>query len=134
MKRLLAVIGCIVLLAGCKQEVLNPPPATYVLKQNYPNPFVDSTTIEYGIPNLSPGSGPNIKIIVYDRFNRKQATLISAVNHPAGSGFTLMYDGRGANGTKIGTGIYYVEMQRSETQILGPAEVEVVARIAIFKR
>ncbi|KAB2922053.1 MAG: hypothetical protein F9K22_12605 [Bacteroidetes bacterium] len=134
MRYALAVIGCIMLLAGCRQEIENAPPPTYVLHQNRPNPFRDSTTVEYGIPYLGSGAaGPNVRLAVVDRFGRRQATIVTSVNHPAGM-FTVSYHGIGLNGRKLEMGIYYIELQTYDLSLLDAADTEVAARIAIFKQ
>ena len=41
-------------------QISKPIPTTFSLFQNYPNPFNPSTTIEYGIPQCSPGKNSSI--------------------------------------------------------------------------
>lgn len=126
---------CIALFTGCAEQLVNnPPPATYELKQNYPNPFVDSTVVEYGIPFLGTNmSGPYIKIIVYDRFHRKQTTLVDQVNHAAGQ-FKVTWYGNGINGVKVSPGIYYIELHQNHAFFSDNDPVEVIVRIAALKQ
>ncbi|MFI5144081.1 MAG: T9SS type A sorting domain-containing protein [Ignavibacteria bacterium] len=47
-------------------------PKSYVLENNYPNPFNPETKIAFGIPHAS-----NTKLIIYDILGREVATLIN---------------------------------------------------------
>ncbi|MDE3058040.1 MAG: hypothetical protein KGJ59_08800 [Bacteroidota bacterium] len=117
-----------------EQEIVGIPPSQYELKQNYPNPFLDTTVVEYGVPDVSPSAAPYIRLIVYDRFKVKQAVLIDHGDHPAGW-FKVTWNGRGVNGFKVQAGIYYIELQQVVFQgIFSPAEVYVVNRIAALKQ
>jgi hypothetical protein len=135
MKNLAAALFTIFLFSSCADQVIdNPPPASYELKQNYPNPFIDSTVIEYGIPFFGTNmQGPYIKIIAYDRFRRKQATLKDQPNHPAGQ-FAVTWNGRGVNGIKVPAGIYYVELHQNNAFFSDNDPVEVVLQIAVMKK
>jgi hypothetical protein len=117
MKLLLMSFLLIMLLSSCKdQQIVNSPPATYYLKQNYPNPFTDTTRIEYGVPSVGPGgTAPWLRMVVYDRFNVKQATLMENGAHPAGGDvtpFTVTWNGHGVNGIKVPSGLYFIELQQ----------------------
>jgi hypothetical protein len=95
------------------QEIVNEPAPTYALKQNYPNPFTDSTVVLYGIPSVTQNSfGPWIRVVVNDRFNRTYATLVENHSHPAGHDFKVIWNGRGSNFEKAPPGIYYIELQQ----------------------
>jgi hypothetical protein len=101
------------------QQIVNPPPDTYELLQNFPNPFTDTTVILYGIPFVGSGAtGPSIRVAIYDRFNIIQAVLVNTKNHPAGSNFRTVWNGRGYNNQKVPPGIYSVELQQSDDQIV----------------
>jgi hypothetical protein len=107
------VILCILVLPfiSC-QEIVNAPPLSYDLKQNYPNPFTDTTWIIYGVPSVGANAtGPWIRIVIKDRFNHTEATLVDTHNHPAGYD-TVIWNGRGANYQKVPAGIYYIELQQ----------------------
>ncbi|MDD8019536.1 MAG: hypothetical protein PHP42_14275 [Bacteroidota bacterium] len=112
MKFFPVLLFSILFLSCGTQEIIGIPPATYVLKQNVPNPFTDTTSIEYGVPSLGTGvQGPWIRLVVYDRFQQKQATLVNTYNHPAKTE-RIMWDGRGVNGTIVPKGIYFIELQQ----------------------
>jgi hypothetical protein len=117
-----------------EQDIVGIPPSQYELKQNYPNPFPDTTVVEYGIPDIKPSTAPYIRLVVYDRFKVKQAVLIERGDHPAGW-FKVTWNGRGVNGFKVQSGIYYIELQQVVFQSLfGPEEVYTVNRIAALKQ
>ncbi len=100
------------LLSSCaEQQIANAPPATYELKQNYPNPFTDSTVIEYGVPDVRPSAAPWIRIVVFNRFNQIQATLIDNGAQEAGNFKVTWYAG-GPNGFPVPSGVYYVELDQ----------------------
>jgi hypothetical protein len=102
------------------QETVNTPPSTYELKQNYPNPFTDTTVVLYGVPSAGPSAtGPWIRVVVNDRFNHTQAILVDTRNHPAGHDFKAVWNGRGANYQKAPAGIYYIELQQGNSYVLG---------------
>jgi len=136
MKQFLAAACCIFLLSSCADQIVdNPPPSTYVLKQNYPNPFSDSTVVLYGVPAVPQGSeGPHLKLIVYDRFQRKQATLMDIRNHPAGTDFRVVWNGNGINGFKVPVGVYYILLMQDNNTFLEYDETEVLLRITAFKK
>jgi len=121
------------LISSCaEQQIANPPPSTSELKQNYPNPFTDSTVIEYGVPDVRPNAAPWIRLIVVDRFNQTQAILVDNGAQPAGN-FKATWYGRGANGFTAPAGVYYVELH----QLNFPGEGEsnlTLLRIAALKQ
>jgi hypothetical protein len=100
---------------SCKETVVGPqastvtaPPA-YYLKQNYPNPFIDTTTIEYGVP-LTGGSYSFVSIIVYDRYRQQIRILVNNGSHSPGSGFLTKWDGKNSKGVTVASGLYIIEM------------------------
>ncbi len=113
MKLFFICFSFMLLFSSCaEQQIVNTPPNTYELKQNYPNPFPDTTRIEYGVPYVGPGgAAPWLRIVVYDRFNVKQTTLMENGAHDAGT-FNVTWSGRGVNGVKVPAGLYYIELQQ----------------------
>ncbi len=132
MKNTLAIIVIALLFSSCgEQEIVNPPPYTYELKQNYPNPFADSTVIEYGVPFVGSGQqAPHVKIVIYDRFLNRQATLVDNPRHPAGKD-TVVWYGKGINGIPVPRGIYYIELQQITFSDEDPKNV--LLRVVAFK-
>jgi flagellar hook assembly protein FlgD len=56
-------------------------------------------------------TGPWVRIVIKDRFDQTEATLVDTYNHPAGVD-TVLWNGRGANYQKVPAGIYYIELQQ----------------------
>ncbi len=93
------------MIAACGDPV-GIVPATYQLQQNYPNPFQDTTRIDYGIP----GSGTShIQLIVYDVNKAEVKTLVNNIFHAPGS-FSVVWDGRDDSYARVPKGLYLVEL------------------------
>jgi len=80
------------------------------IQQNYPNPFNPETTIQFSLKSSSP-----LHLTIYDvtgktvkRFSR--GDFWNAGNH------TITWDGRDEAGTKIGSGIYYYQINTGREQ------------------
>lgn len=117
------------------QEIIGIPPETYVLKQNYPNPFTDSTRIIYGVPYVGEGnSAPWVRLVIYDRFLQQQVILVDDHARPAKTD-TVLWTGYGINGAKVSAGLYYIELQQvNGTFSDNENDVNVVRRITALKR
>jgi len=79
-------------------------PATFLLRQNFPNPFNPGTRIEFSIPKKA-----HIIIKIHDILGREIKTLIDD-ELPPGSHF-VFWDGNDGNNNKTPTGIYFIRMQ-----------------------
>jgi hypothetical protein len=105
----------LLVLVSCKGPTTGPQvgsgpiPPTFFLKQNYPNPFKDTTTIEYGIPSTG-GSNSLVTVIVYDLFRKEMRTLVNNYYHPPGT-FQTKWDGLDSKGITVPSGLYIIEMQ-----------------------
>jgi len=117
------------------QEVIGIPPETYVLQQNYPNPFTDTTRIIYGVPYVGEGnSAPWVRLVIYDRFLQRQVILVDDPTHPAKTD-TVLWTGYGTNGAKVSPGLYYIELQQiNGTLDDNESNVDVVRRITALKQ
>jgi flagellar hook assembly protein FlgD len=69
-----------------------------------PNPFFRTTAVQFSLPVAS-----EVKVNVYDVLGRQVRTLQSG-RLPAGE-HRIVWDGRDANGTSRGGGIYFVRVQ-----------------------
>jgi hypothetical protein len=118
-KIILFIQGCIILVllvqVSCKEPITGPqvgtgpiPPA-FFLNQNYPNPFIDTTTITYGIPSTG-GSNSSVTIIVYDLFRKEMRTLVNNYSHPPGT-FQTKWDGLDSRGITVPSGLYIIELR-----------------------
>jgi len=66
----------------------------------YPNPFSDSTTIEFSIE-----SGTNTRVEVYDIQGRKVNTLL---DESVSGNQRLSWDGTNSGGSKLSSGLYFI--------------------------
>ncbi|MBW7886836.1 MAG: hypothetical protein H3C35_00570 [Bacteroidetes bacterium] len=128
---LLLAAGISFFLLSCNEVTTGPqsgtgtaPPAFY-LNQNYPNPFTDTTTIEYGVPS-SGGSSSLVSVIVYNQFQERIQNLVYNTSHTAGS-FKTKWFGDDTRGNKVPPGIYIIELK-------GYSPQAVVLRITAIKK
>jgi hypothetical protein len=95
-----------------RREAVREVPTTYILYNNFPNPFNPSTTISFSVPSSqsSAGKGPgvneNVTLTIYDLLGRTVATLVNehldpgsysvswnAQNSPSGLYFYRLHSG-----------------------------------------
>jgi bacillolysin len=79
-------------------------PTTFVLHQNFPNPFNPTTRIEYEVPARS-----QVKLTVYDLLGRLVRTLVNA-EMQAGQ-FSTTWDGTDASGKVLSSGMYVYRLE-----------------------
>jgi hypothetical protein len=79
-------------------------PKTYVLYNNYPNPFNPVTTIRYGIPKTD-----NVRLVIYNMLGQELATLIDEKQKPGI--YEYQWDG-----TDFPSGIYFYHLKLSNWQ------------------
>ncbi|MCK9409445.1 MAG: FlgD immunoglobulin-like domain containing protein [Bacteriovoracaceae bacterium] len=116
MKLTLAAFSLFILFGSCinepttgPQTSIGTPPPDFFLKQNFPNPFADTTTIEFGVP-ASGGSASSVSIIVYDALLEPVRTLVNNSSHPSGI-FRTKWSGINARGVQAAPGPYTIEMR-----------------------
>jgi len=80
-------------------------PDEYRLRGNYPNPFSQSTTLSFSLPERE-----TVTIEVYDTMGRHVRTVVDR-NMEAGT-HTLQFDGRG-----LSSGIYFCRLQTQEKML-----------------
>lgn len=79
--------------------------------KNYPNPFVDETTIELFVQNKE-----HVTIEVYDLLGNKLKTLL---NENVQGNYSLKWDGSNDRGRRLKTGFYLISIQsESKTSII----------------
>ncbi|MCD4746983.1 MAG: T9SS type A sorting domain-containing protein [Bacteroidales bacterium] len=76
----------------------------YTLSQNYPNPFVNSTTINYYLPESS-----KVVLNVYNIIGQKVNTLINE-NQTAGQ-HNIIWNGKDTNNEMIESGVYFYSLE-----------------------
>jgi hypothetical protein len=97
------------LLAGQATGVTPMPqaPATRVsLAQNAPNPFSDSTTLRFSVPQ----SGP-VKLSVYNVAGQRVVDLVNSTMD-AGT-YQTSWNGRDGSGVRVAGGVYFYRLQAS---------------------
>ena len=96
-----------------------PLPDAFLLKQNYPNPFRTSTTIEYALSE--PG---RISINVFDVLGRQVTTLVDRIQ-PAGF-HQIVWDGNDQQGNSLPAGVFILKFLREQGQqkVLRTVKVE----------
>jgi hypothetical protein len=104
---------------GCGSTILNDPihtlsnsPANELaISGNYPNPFVASTTVEFGLPEAA-----DVRLVVYDVMGRQIATLVDG---PMQAGtHEAMWDGTVQNGSVAASGVYILRLQVGDQQTI----------------
>lgn len=125
MIKTIVFIAVILLLGSCAdQDVIGVPPESFELKQNAPNPFTDTTLVQYGIPSVGKNP-PHIRVTVYNRVNDRIVILRDSSLHPAGM-FNLTW----RPGASEPAGLYYIELQTLDI-FHSPTAVK---RIAVLKQ
>lgn len=82
-------------------------PSVTALAQNYPNPFNPETTIKFDLAGET-----SVSLRIYDLTGQVVRTLVSE-SLPAGS-YTELWDGRNEAGAKVGSGVYFYELNAGE--------------------
>ncbi len=82
-------------------------PNTFVLAQNFPNPFNSRTSIEYEVSIKS-----QIQLIIYNLLGQEIITLIDEVK-PAGR-FVAEWDGRDRYGRQAASGLYFYRLETTD--------------------
>jgi len=84
-------------------------PDEYYLKQNFPNPFNPSTTIEYGIPEAG-----NVSILIYNILGQEVRNLVN-IKQVAGM-HSVRWDGKDNWGVDVGSGVYFYKISANKFQ------------------
>lgn len=89
-------------------DVKPPVPGALVLKQNVPNPFNPTTTIEYDLPVES-----DVELVIFDVSGRVVRTLESGRQQ---AGYrSARWDGRNDAGQAVGSGVYLYRLRAVNT-------------------
>jgi len=87
-------------------------PQTFELAQNFPNPFNPTTTIRFGLPQEA-----KIILRVYNILGKEVVTLVNDESKSAGF-HAVVWDGRNATGTRVGSGLYFYQLLTDETSLI----------------
>ena len=82
-------------------------PGTFVLLNNFPNPFNPSTSIRIGLPITA-----DVTLDIYDIAGRLVYTH-SEMSQPAGW-MNTVWDGRDRHGKQVGTGVYFCRVSAAD--------------------
>ncbi len=80
------------------------PPSGFELQQNYPNPFNPSTSIRFSIDRSA-----HINLTIFD-FSGHEVISLKSGETQAGD-YSVQWDGLNHTGTKVATGVYFVQLQ-----------------------
>jgi hypothetical protein len=83
-------------------------PTVYELHNNYPNPFNPSTTILYGLPQLS-----KVTLKVYSVLGQEMMTLVNEVQSP--SYYRVVWNGTDKGGAQVSSGVYFFRIVAEPT-------------------
>jgi len=86
----------------------NVAPTHFNLARNYPNPFNPTTTIDYGVAELS-----HVSLEIFDLLGRPVTTLVSQVVE-AGD-HTVIWNGLDDSGRRVGSGVYLYRLTAQTT-------------------
>jgi flagellar hook assembly protein FlgD len=96
-------------LSSVRHADANRTPDLYYLRNNYPNPFNPSTTIEFGLNNPA--------IVKLTIFNLLGQEIISLTDGAYSTGkHQIRWNGRNKNGVYVSSGIYIYRLLVKEPQ------------------
>jgi len=81
-----------------------PVPDDFILYQNYPNPYSEQTTIEYGVPEQS-----HVIIEVYNLLGERVKTLVDKVQEA--QYYSVIWGGKNEYNRLVSSGIYFFRMR-----------------------
>jgi hypothetical protein len=84
---------------------LSMVPASFIVYQNFPNPFNPATMIQYGLPRAE-----RVTLKIYNLLGKEVATLVD--NEPKAPGYhAVIWNGRNKNGMRVASGVYVYRMR-----------------------
>jgi hypothetical protein len=100
-----SVIEVVLSATAVSQQAL---PTASALQQNYPNPFNPETTISFDLSAESV-----VKLTVYSMTGQVVRTLVDGKALSAGQ-YKSVWDGRDENGAKVGSGVYFYQLNAGD--------------------
>lgn len=83
-------------------------PIAFSLRQNFPNPFNPSTTIEYELPRRA-----DVTINIYNSIGQLVRTLVSGETKEPGA-YSVTWDGSDNRGSRVSSGAYFYTLRSGE--------------------
>lgn len=84
-------------------------PTEFSLKQNFPNPFNNSTTIQFDVPKTD-----KVQINIYNISGEYIKSLVNGIISPGT--YSLNWNGKDKNGLPLPSGIYFIQMKAPDYQ------------------
>jgi hypothetical protein len=84
---------------------------TFVLEQNYPNPFKSSTTIRYTIAEAM-----KVRLVIYNLRGQPIRQLVHAAQRPGV--YTVVWDGKDALGRDVSGGVYLYRLKAKNKSVI----------------
>jgi len=79
-------------------------PQSVAFAPNYPNPFNPQTALSFALPQAM-----RVRLVVYNILGQEVRVLVEGIQ-PKG-GHTVLWDGRNAQGSIVGSGLYFARME-----------------------
>ena len=89
------------------QTVSSEIPSSFILHQNFPNPFNPETKIKFEIPLSVRGEKAEVRLSVYDVSGKEVRTLVNS--ELAAGVYEYSFDGAG-----LGSGVYFFKLQSGD--------------------
>ncbi|MDD5529956.1 MAG: T9SS type A sorting domain-containing protein [bacterium] len=86
-------------------------PKVFFLSQNYPNPALSSTNIQFGIP-----SAGAVSLTVYDITGRTVKNLVANKEYKPGY-YTIVWDRCDNRGEKVSSGVYFIRLNKDNNRL-----------------
>jgi hypothetical protein len=86
--------------------ITSPPVASSYLRQNIPNPFNPSTTIQYGIDEPS-----HVSLRIYNVAGQLVRTLVDEYQTPNAAGLSATWNGVDKAGQPVASGVYFYKLE-----------------------
>jgi hypothetical protein len=102
---IIATIERLLMTSGV-ERVDDRTPSSFVLSQNYPNPFRDETAITFHLPQQyhSP-----VRLTIYNLLGQEVRTLVD--QSLSGGIYRSFWDGRDAGGRRSASGVYFYKLE-----------------------
>jgi subtilisin family serine protease len=97
-------------------------PVSYLLEQNFPNPFNPQTVIRFGLPEAG-----SVRLRIFDPMGREVNRLVDE-DRDAGY-FEVVWDGTGFGHRAVATGIYFYSLEVFQSGVLKFTKTEKMAII-----